>query len=75
MSSNKKIENLKKIINLYKMNSDLLQLAHNLKLKYPDEIISIFNASDPDVTLGNHVGEYTNNFPHGNTTGINYLKF
>jgi hypothetical protein len=40
---------LKKVINLYEENPDLLQLAHNLKIHYPDEKISIFNASDPDV--------------------------
>jgi hypothetical protein len=31
-------------------------------------MVSIFNASDPDVTLGNHVTEYMNNRPHGAPT-------
>jgi len=57
---------------LFKDNSDLLQLSYNLKIQFPDETVSIFNASDPDVTLGYHVGEYTNNFPHTSTTEENY---
>lgn len=59
---------LGKIFNLHKYNSDLLQLARILKKHFPDKDISIFNASDPDVTLGYHVGEYTNNLPHGAST-------
>eukprot|EP01080_Neovahlkampfia_damariscottae_P009831 gene9831-2153_t len=66
------ITNLKKVLNLYKEQTDVVQLAHNLKIAFPNEIISLFNASDPDVTLGNHVGEYTNNCPHTNTTEENY---
>jgi hypothetical protein len=60
--------NLKKIRNLYNEKIDVLQLSHELKKLYPDENISLFNASDPDVTLGYHVGEYTNNCPHTSTT-------
>ena len=51
----------------------MLQLAHNLKQVNPNTIVSVVNASDPDVTLGNHVGEYTNNQPHpAATTEENY---
>jgi hypothetical protein len=39
---------------------------------YPDRVVSLLNASDPDVTLGFHVGEYVNNFPHCSTTEENY---
>jgi hypothetical protein len=62
--SPKNLANLKKIVNLYDKKTDLLQLAHNLKKANPDKIVSLFNASDPDVTLGNHVTEYMNNLPH-----------
>lgn len=51
---------------------DLVQLGRELKREFPDKIVSIFNASDPDVTLGNHVGEYVNNWPHTNTTEENF---
>lgn len=67
-----KLANLKKIVNLYEGQQDLVQLALNLKKAYPDKIISLFNASDPDVTFGNHVGEYVNNVPHTTTTEENY---
>lgn len=62
------IEKLDRIINLYESKKDLLQLARELKQAHPEKIVSIFNASDPDVTLGYHVGEYTNNLPHGAST-------
>ena len=69
----KALKNLNKITNLSSQKTDLIQLARNLKLAFPDKVVSIFNASDPDVTLGNHVGEYTNNLPHGaSTTEENY---
>jgi hypothetical protein len=63
---------LKKVVNLFDEQTDVVQLAYNLKIAFPDEVVSLFNASDPDVTLGNHVGEYTNNCPHTNTTEENY---
>lgn len=53
-----KLAKLNKVIYLPKQ--DILQLAHRLKLAYSDKTISVVNASDPDVTLGNHVGEYVN---------------
>lgn len=64
--------NLKKIFNLYDQKTDVVQLAYNLKKEFPEEIVALYNASDPDVTLGNHVGEYTNNCPHTSTTEENY---
>lgn len=64
--------NLKKIINLFDQKTDLLLLAKNLKKAFPDKIIALFNASDPDVTLGNHVGEYVNNISHAATTEENF---
>lgn len=66
------LANLDKIINLYERQTDVLQLSQQLKRAYPDRIVSLFNASDPDVTLGNHVGEYVNNLNHANTTEENY---
>jgi hypothetical protein len=65
--------NLSKIENLASRGTDVIQLAHNLKQQFPDKTISLVNASDPDVTLGNHVGEYVNNMPHhAPTTEENY---
>lgn len=63
---------LNKVVNLYLQKSDVLELAYQLKQVYPEQRISVVNASDPDVTLGYHVGEYTNNIPHANTTEENY---
>lgn len=63
---------LNRISNLFKANKDIVQLAHNLKKAFPDKTISLLNASDPDVTLGYHVGEYVNNIPHTTTTEENY---
>ncbi len=67
------IENLRKIVNLYDTRQDVVQLAVNLKKNSPpNHKVSLINASDPDVTLGYHVGEYVNN-PHiGHTTEENY---
>lgn len=67
-----KLANLKKVISLYEDQQDLVQLALNLKQAFPEKTVSLFNASDPDVTLGNHVGEYVNNVPHTFTTEENY---
>jgi hypothetical protein len=69
----KGVENLRKIVNLYDTKQDVVQLAVNLKKNSPpNHKVSLINASDPDVTLGYHVGEYVNN-PHiGNTTEENY---
>ncbi|MBA3722880.1 MAG: hypothetical protein H0W88_10840 [Parachlamydiaceae bacterium] len=64
-------KNLDKIKNLFDSQKDVVQLARELKLAYPDKTISLFNASDPDVTLGFHVGEYVNNCPHCGTTEEN----
>lgn len=66
------IANLEKIFNLHDFGTDVVQLAQNLKELNPDKIVSLVNASDPDVTLGNHVGEYVNNWPHIHTTEENY---
>lgn len=63
---------LKKIQNLFAQQTDIVQFAHRLKTQYPDRIVSLLNASDPDVTLGFHVGEYVNNCPHCSTTEENY---
>lgn len=63
---------LEKILNLHESQKDIVQLAHQLKLAYSEKIISLFNASDPDVSLGYHVGEYVNNWPHTITTEENY---
>lgn len=63
---------LKKIVNLYGEKTDLLLLAQNLKTQNPDKRVSLFNASDPDVTLGAHVTEYANNLCHASTTEENY---
>jgi len=70
--NSKHLKNLKKIINVRDLKTDVIQLAHNLKVAFPDEIVSLLNASDPDVTLGYHVGEYVNNIPHTFTTEENY---
>lgn len=51
---------LRKVYNLQRSGKDIVQLARSLKLRYPEWKVSLINASDPDVTLGNHVGEYTN---------------
>lgn len=64
--------NLAKIVNLYEAKTDVVQLSYHLKKAFPDKIVSLFNASDPDVTLGNHVGEYVNNLDHATTTEENY---
>jgi hypothetical protein len=66
------MKNLAKITNLYERQTDVLHLSHQLKVAFPDKIVSLFNASDPDVTLGNHVGEYVNNLDHATTTEENY---
>jgi hypothetical protein len=67
------VENLRKIVNLYDTKLDVVQLAVNLKKNGPPHHkVSLANASDPDVTLGNHVGEYVNSRNIGNTTEENY---
>lgn len=68
----KALANLAKIIDLDDRQTDVVQLARLLKKTYPDKSVSLFNASDPDVTLGNHVGEYVNNLDHCSTTEENY---
>ncbi len=66
------LANLQKIRNLRNDPKDVVQLAHGLKKAFPGKTVALFNASDPDVTLGYHVGEYTNNVPHNITTEENY---
>lgn len=66
------LANLRKITNLFEQKTDLVHLSHQLKVAFPDKIVSLFNASDPDVTLGNHVGEYVNHLNHPSTTEENY---
>lgn len=66
------LSKLEKIVNVFDKKTDLLELARNMKNQYPDKIVSIFNASDPDVTLGFHVTEYMNNLLHADTTEENY---
>lgn len=68
----KALANLNKIVNLFSENSDLLYLSQNLKGAHPDKIVSLFNASDPDVTLGRVVGQYANNLDHPSTTEENF---
>lgn len=65
-------KNLRKVFNLRPYATDLFLLARNLKKKYPDLEVALFNASDPDVTLGDHVGEYVTNLCHPSTTEENY---
>ena len=50
----------------------LVLIAQNLKLEFSHKRVSLFNASDPDVTLGGHVTEYANNLCHASTTEENY---
>ncbi len=69
-----KLAKLNKIVNLYESQQDVLQLAHELQQAFPHIKVSLLNASDPDVTLGYHVGEYTNNVPHTFTTEENYTR-
>jgi hypothetical protein len=69
----KALSNLNKIMNLYERKTDVVQFAHRLKKAYPAKVVSLFNASDPDVTLGNHVGEYVNHVSDNcSTTEENY---
>lgn len=51
---------------------DILRIADNYKEENPSANVFLVNASDPDVTLGKHVGEYVNNFPHNHTTEENF---
>lgn len=66
------VANLKKIVNLFDRRTDVVHLSSELKAAHPDRIVSLFNASDPDVTLGNHVGEYVNRIGGAATTEENY---
>lgn len=66
------LENLNKILNLFDRKTDIVHLSQNLKTAFPEKSVSIFNASDPDVTLGHHVGEYVNNLNHATTTEENF---
>lgn len=52
---------------------DILSIAQQLKAKAPNLKVSVLNASDPDVTLGNVVGEYTYDYyNHSSTTEENF---
>jgi len=62
---------LQNIINLHAKSTDIVHLAQHLKAAYPNKSVSLVNASDPDVTLGNHVGQYVNNLNHPYTTEEN----
>ena len=66
------IANLEKIVNLFASRTDVVHLSQELKVAFPSKVVSLFNASDPDVTLGNLVGEYVNNLDHPTTTEENY---
>lgn len=69
----KALANLDKIILLDKEKTDLVLLVDHIKKERPELSVGIVNASDPDVTGANHVGEYTNHWPHGaSTTEENY---
>lgn len=67
---------LSKIFNLYDPvnGKDILQLAHQLKVKFPDKTVSIANASDPDDTIGRLTGQYAFNMCHPHTTEENYAN-
>lgn len=65
-------KSLRKIVNLYGRKTDLFLLAQKLKKAQPAKTVALFNASDPDVTLGGHVGEYVNNLCHASTTEENF---
>ena len=51
---------------------DILHFADKAKSQNPEKNYYVVNASDPDVTLGGHVGEYVNNWPHTTTTEENF---
>ena len=65
-------QNLQRVVDLYHQETDVVLLAKKLKQRYPDRVVALQNASDPDVTLGGHVGEYVNNLRHPGTTEENY---
>jgi len=65
-------QTLKKVFDLYYQEKDEVLLAKHIKAQFPDAVVGLLNASDPDVTLGNHVGEYVNNLSHPSTTEENY---
>lgn len=67
------LANLNKIVNLYYGNQDVKEFAENLKKNSArNHLVSLVNASDPDVTLGYHVCEYVNNPSIGQTTEENW---
>lgn len=63
---------LERIVNLFHYKTDVVLVAKHLKAQFPDRVVALQNASDPDVTLGYHVGEYVNNLSHPSTTEENY---
>lgn len=67
-----KSEGLKRIVNLYERQTDLLFLAKNLKKRFPDQTVALINPSDPDATLGNIVGEQINEIRSNGTTEENF---
>jgi len=72
ISQNPKNKNLKKVDNLFYQKTDLFLLAKNLQKAKPKTTVALINASDPDCTLGDCVGEYVNNLRGGSTTEENY---
>lgn len=67
-------EKLSKVKNLFKRQTDILLLAHELKRRFPNTQISIVNASDPDVVLGGITGEYAFHRNHPHTTEENFAN-
>ncbi len=62
----------RKVVNISRDQTDILLLADNYKKANPSHQVFLVNASDPDVTLGQHVGQYVNNLVHASTTEENY---
>ena len=65
-------QNLEKVFDLYHLEKDVVLLAKHIKANFPDAVVGLLNASDPDVTLANHTCEYVNNLSHPSTTEENY---
>lgn len=55
------LEKLNKIVNLFDTSQDIFQLAHNLKVAFPEKTVSLFNITDPELTLGFEVEENIRN--------------
>lgn len=72
VSNPRALANLQKVVNLFEKRTDIVHFSQNLKKAFPEKTVSIFNASDPDVTLGYHVGEYVNSLEPASTTEENF---